>query len=111
MMFFNHPKVRQFLLQRKEVYTLREKKRHEGRDSLVVGRLFKTKKIGFGQISMVKKITKISPKKLKPYVKKSGLKNSKEWIDALKTFCKGKVPRTMYLYNVQLETKNFIGER
>ena len=102
MMFFNNPKVRQFLLREKEVYTLRKKKRREGRDSLVMGRLFKTKKIGTGHISLVKQINGLTPTKIKPYVKKSGFKRSEDWFEALKTFTQGNVPKTVYLYRISL---------
>ena len=102
MMFFNHPEVRGFLTKHGEVYTLRAKERREGRDILVCGSYFRNKRLGSGEIRLVKKTARLTPAVVRPYVRKSGLASSKAWIEAFKTFCKGKLPSVACLYHVRL---------
>jgi hypothetical protein len=50
----------------------------------------------------VEEINELTPEKLKPYVRKSGLKSSNEWLEALRKFTKDKAPKSVYLYRVDL---------
>jgi hypothetical protein len=103
MMYFNNPQVRRHLLETGRVYTLRaNRRRKEGPDVLVTGPRFKALRIGSGLVACVKEIRGLRPASLAPYVRGSGMPDSKSWIAAFKTFVKGPLPSSVYVYHVQL---------
>ena len=101
-MFFNHEKVRRHLLRKGRVYTLRDHKIREGRHRLVHGSYFKNTCLGYGTVHLVRRLRKVEPRALSPYLKDSGMKTAREWIDAFLGFTKGKVPRSVYLHRVDM---------
>ena len=102
MMFFNHPEVRRFLVKHGAVYTLRAKERREGRDILVYGSRFRNKRLGIGDVRLVKRTKRLTPAVIRSRVRKSGLRSSTAWIETFKVLCKGKLPSAAYLYHVRL---------
>jgi hypothetical protein len=93
VIWFNVKKAREFLLKFGYVYTLRPKKRREGREPLFYG--------GFGKKAMawiifIKKIE--NDKELEEYVKESGFETVEEWRREAKD--------SRYLYKVVLEGQN-----
>ena len=93
VIWFNVKKAREFLLKNGYVYTLRPKKRREGREPLFYG--------GFGKKAMayVIFIGKIeNDKELEEYVKDSGFETVEEWRREAKD--------SKYLYKIVLEGWN-----
>jgi hypothetical protein len=92
VMWFNVPEAREYLLQYGEVYTLRPKKRREGKEVLSYG--------GFGKkgevnVKFVKEI--LDWNELNRYVDKSGFRTVDEWVR--------KAKGNRFLYHVVLLSK------
>lgn len=102
MMFFNHPKVRAYLMAHGEVFTLRDHKRREGRDLLVTGSRFKNARLGFGEVCLVKIFAGLSSKALRPYLNRSGFQKCAEWIEAFKEVHKKSGDGEAFLFYVRL---------
>lgn len=103
-MFFNHPIVRDFLIANREVFTLRAKRRREGRERLVYGALFRNTHIGSGMVTLVSlQNVLLAPRVLCPSrVAKSGFATRAQWLDAFMGINKNQVPTQAYLYHVTL---------
>lgn len=108
MMFFNHSKVRAYLVEHGEVFTIRLKKRREGNDLFVYGALFKDPiKIGKGEVRLVKSISfsreESSEKELTEFVNKSGFDSPQEWIEGFVAVNKGRIPKEAFVYHARLK--------
>jgi hypothetical protein len=99
MIFFNAEKVRQFLIKKGYVHTLRNK-HLRSRDVAVYGSYRNWKKIGNIKIEFKNVITEEN--QLAPYVKESGFDSVKEWFKTAQKISKGKYSQHFMLYLVAL---------
>lgn len=76
-MFFNVEEAREFLKKYSVVFTLRPKRRREGRDLAVYGSYYKWTRIGAVDVKFVDVIT--DPKQLEGYVEQSGFETVEDW--------------------------------
>lgn len=100
--FFNVKSVREFLLDKGYVYTLRKKRKRVGNDVAVVGSYYKRKTIAKVWIERVG-ITQIFHWiELAPYFDESGLKSSaSEWFELAQKMS----GKELYLYRVTIREK------
>jgi len=89
VIWFNVKEARDYLLKHGLVYTLRPKKRREGKDILCYGGLGKK---GVVYVEFIKEIA--DDGELEEYVKSSGLESAREW--------RAKAKGSRHLYKVTL---------
>lgn len=96
VIMFKNERVREFLRRKRVVYTLRPKRRKEGKDWANSG--WGTKKFAEVEITFIKKITKENVSELEKYVDYSGFKSVEEWLEEARKL-NGDFP--YYLYKVR----------
>jgi hypothetical protein len=99
MIFFNAEKVRNFLIEKGYVHTLRNK-RLRSHDVAVYGSYRSWKKIGNIKVEFKTVIT--AENQLAPYVIESGFVSGKEWFETAQQISKGKYSQHFLLYLVTL---------
>jgi hypothetical protein len=99
MIFFNAEKVRNFLIEKGYVHTLRNK-RLRSHDVAVYGSYRSWKRIGNVKVEFKTVIT--AENQLAPYVKESGFVSAKEWFETAQQISKGKYSQHFMLYLVTL---------
>ena len=101
MLFLNHPLVRSYYLKHGRVFTLRAKRRkRDGLQALVQGNRFKHRPVGRGIVVLAREFKALTPRGLAGFVRRSGFKSSKEWIEAYVQINGGKLLQPIYLYEV-----------
>jgi len=112
MMLFKSEKALSFLLENGEVYTLRPRRRKEGKDWIKVGRVkladIEVRLIGevflgwygYFWVRPVENRNTIMP--LGQFVQKSGFRTVGEWLEEVKRLNGGKIPDKLFLYYVKL---------
>ncbi len=112
MMLFKSEKALNFLLENGEVYTLRPRRRREGKDWIKIGRIkladIEVKLVGevfsgwYGYFWVRPVDNKRTILPLGNFVQKSGFRTVREWLEEVKRLNGGKVPDRLFLYHVRL---------
>ena len=101
VLFLNHSLVRAQFLKRGQVYTLRAHRRKlEGLQILVQGSRFKHRPVGRGLVILARELKKLTPRALAPFVRHSGFKSAKDWLEAYRRLNGGKCIEPAFLYQV-----------